>query len=490
MNEKHDYVNNKTKYKLAHTEVLDIVKIDGTVNGASFIFRKGIDYKQSNDMVEWILNGEKPDDKTAFFVNYKLNAPQLITDINPGSVVRTIVEAVAIELDYLYAQMDQIYNAAFIDTATGKSLDMVVSLLGITRKMPEFATGNITFGRNSEPRDIEVSREAHTCNGRESYTLKNITIKEIKKIEGEFENTPNVFDLDKDYSFSDDMVVWIEGGRRPDEGSIFYVDYTTYEQIVIPTDTRVSTYSKRPENVKVFRTTQEVILTKNAERRWEIEVPAIALNPGKEGNVFSGTLNVMPMPPIGIEYVINKYDILNGTDEENDSKLRERAKHALEKAGKASLIALKSAIEGVSGITGEVKIIDQPEGVLGVVQIVASGGNEEEIEKVINETRSAGIKVEFKRPTIIPLDVKLTIDVVEDLDIDEIRKGVDNMVRQYLSTLNIDDDVMLSMIIKSALSVQGVRDVYDITVNGSKENLLIEIGGKGELRSLEIFMGA
>jgi uncharacterized phage protein gp47/JayE len=489
VNEKHDYVINKTKYILAHPEVLEIVKIDGTVKGASFIFRNGIDYEQSINMVKWLPDGEKPDDKTPFFVNYKLDAPMLITDINPGSVVRTIVEAVALEFDYLYAQMNQIYNAAFIDTATGKSLDLVVSLLGITRKLPEFATGDVIFGRNSELGEIEVSREAHVFDGRDHYVLKNNMIKWIKKIEGEFEKDNIIFNQDQDYSFSDNVILWIEGGRRPDEESVFYADYTAYEQITIPIDTRVSTYSKRPENVKVFRTTREAVLTKKPEGKWEVEVPVVALKPGKEGNVFAGTLNVMPRPTIGIEYVINKKDILNGTEEENDTELRERAKHALEKAGKASLISLKSAVEGVPGITGEVKVVDQPEGVSGIVQIIASGGDEKEIKKVINETRSAGIRVEFKRPVVIPLDIKLTIDVVEGLDINEVRKEVDSMVQQYLSKLNINEDVVLSRIVKSALSVQGVRDVHDITINDKKGNVEVKTDEKGEIRTLEIFVG-
>jgi hypothetical protein len=66
------------------------------------------------------------------------------------------------------------------------------------------------------------------------------------------------------------------------------------------------------------------------------DVPVVALASGRASNVFAGSLTVMAKPPVGVEYVINRRDILNGTDTETDEDLRERAKRALEMAGKAT----------------------------------------------------------------------------------------------------------------------------------------------------------
>jgi len=465
------------------------VKIDGTVNGVPYVFRKDIDYRQSSNMVEWIQEGKKPDDHTPFFVNYKLDAPQGITDINPGSVIRNLVESVALEIDYLYTQMNQVYNSGFIDTATGKSLDLIVSMLGITRKEAGFATGEVTFGRNNEPGEIEIAREAHVFDGKEQYELKNNSVKSVKKIDGTSGKSQTVFLQSQDYDVSEGEIRWLDVGRLPDTGSVFYVDYTAYEEFIIPIDTRISNYARRPENLKIFRTMREAVLIRNREGRWEVEVPVVALNPGDEGNIFAGHINVMPKPVIGIEYVINKKDIMNGTDIETDSELRERAKQALEMAGKATITSLKSAVQGIEGVSGEVKVVDQPDGIPGIVHIVATGGDEREIKRVINETRSAGIMVEFKRPTIVPLDIKLTIFVVEGMDTDKVRKEVDNLVHEYFGALNIDDDVILNHIIKSVLNVKGIRDVRDVTINDIKDNVEMKPDEKSELRTLEIFIG-
>ncbi|MDD1683928.1 MAG: baseplate J/gp47 family protein [Methanoregula sp.] len=488
VNERHEYRSTKVKYPLNNPEAKEIVRIDGTVNTGPGTFARGTDYRLSGNAVEWLRDGTRPDENTPFFVNYRLDTAQGITDINPGSVVRTIVEAVSREMDFVNAQMNQVYNSAFIDTATGKSLDLVSSLLGISRKTAGYASGDVTFGRDSDPGETEVLRETHLFRANDRYLLKNPQVKAIKKIEGTCKGAPLVFAPGKDYTVTRGEVTWVPQGRQPDEGSVFSADYSAFQLITIPLDTRVSTYSRRPETVKVFRTTREVSFTKNAAGKWEAVVPVSALKAGKEGNVFAGMLTVMPRPAIGVEYVINTKDILNGTDPETDTELRERARHALETAGKGTLASLRSAVKSIDGISGEVKVVDQADGIPGIVQVIASGGDEKEIRRVIEETRSAGIRVEFKRPAIVPLDVRLTIVVTEDMDRDAVRTGVDGTIRKYLGTLNIDDDVIRSQIIRRALNIPGIRDVRDVTVNDKKENIEISTDQKGELRILEIFV--
>ncbi|HET7233330.1 MAG TPA: hypothetical protein VFJ16_25180 [Longimicrobium sp.] len=74
-------------------------------------------------------------------------APEL-TDWQEGSVVRSLFESVAWEMALLYEQMDLVYQAGYVDTATGANLDRVVAVLGITRNEPDFATGVVTFERD------------------------------------------------------------------------------------------------------------------------------------------------------------------------------------------------------------------------------------------------------------------------------------------------------------------------------------------------------
>ena len=55
------------------------------------------------------------------------------SDRTPGNVTRTLAEATARELTKLYEQLMEVYASAFVDTATGGSLDCVAGIAGVER---------------------------------------------------------------------------------------------------------------------------------------------------------------------------------------------------------------------------------------------------------------------------------------------------------------------------------------------------------------------
>lgn len=72
-----------------------------------------------------------------------------LTDVNPGSVVRTLVEAFGRELAEAHARLSLIYEMGFIDTATGESLDFLVALLGQARIDGLQVVGEAVFTRDA-----------------------------------------------------------------------------------------------------------------------------------------------------------------------------------------------------------------------------------------------------------------------------------------------------------------------------------------------------
>ncbi len=84
-------------------------------------------------------------------------APPRLTDRNPGSILRTLAESFAREYAVLSRQMESVYNAAFLDTATGGDLDHVAALVGIERRRPTFAAGEVVLARRSPaPADVFI----------------------------------------------------------------------------------------------------------------------------------------------------------------------------------------------------------------------------------------------------------------------------------------------------------------------------------------------
>ena len=71
-----------------------------------------------------------------------------ITNLNAGSVIRTIIEVIAKAISDIYSLVKTVSQGGFIQTSNGKWLDLKVRELGLTRKQGQKATGYITFSRN------------------------------------------------------------------------------------------------------------------------------------------------------------------------------------------------------------------------------------------------------------------------------------------------------------------------------------------------------
>jgi hypothetical protein len=136
-------------YRLAEP-ASDVRAVTGQLGGDRHSFLKDVDFAFSgaDNAVVWGA-GDRPDDETTFYVDYaRKNSRSPLSDINVGSVSRTLAEAIGREITTVYKQIDLAYLSGFLDTATGRSLDLVVAILGVTRKTSEFAVGLATFFRD------------------------------------------------------------------------------------------------------------------------------------------------------------------------------------------------------------------------------------------------------------------------------------------------------------------------------------------------------
>jgi len=95
--------------------------------------------------------GRRPAPDSDVVVNYypRTADPTVVTDLNVGSVVRTLVEVVSREFGLLYQKLNLAYDSAFLETAEGASLDRVVALLGYRRFRAGRPAGTVRFGRRA-----------------------------------------------------------------------------------------------------------------------------------------------------------------------------------------------------------------------------------------------------------------------------------------------------------------------------------------------------
>lgn len=163
--EEHQFVGTEETYSLATPNVIvPTVKVFGQRNDSFALFEGGIDYdyKGEEGVIVWKEKGRLPDDQSYFYVNYYVQEGQRrLTDRNAGSVTTTLAEAFAREFAVLHKQMEMIYQSAFVDLATGTSLDHVAALLSLTRKDAKFAGGELLFKR-STPAEGDITILAGT----------------------------------------------------------------------------------------------------------------------------------------------------------------------------------------------------------------------------------------------------------------------------------------------------------------------------------------
>jgi uncharacterized phage protein gp47/JayE len=165
------FVESQRPFRLGeHERVLpETLRVTGLAGGAFTSFVPGRDLALTEDgTLVWreqspgvpAAGASWPDDGTDFWVGFDRRpggAALQLTDRNPGSVTRTLAESFARELAVLSLQLDGVYSAAFLPTATGRDLDQLAALVGLERRGTAQASGQVVLGRlTPAPADIAI----------------------------------------------------------------------------------------------------------------------------------------------------------------------------------------------------------------------------------------------------------------------------------------------------------------------------------------------
>ena len=203
----------------------------------------------------------------------------------------------------------------------------------------------------------------------------------------------------------------------------------------------------------------------------KVTVPVVALQAGPEGNLGSGSLTVMPTPPRGVDGgVVNEKMLTGGEAAEPDDQLRARAKHALERAGNATLNAIRFAVLNVDGVDSvEVRDFSIDETIpLGEVWVRVSTGKPDvmtDVNETVDKARAAGIKARVKQVSSVTLSGKFY--VIPDAGgsgkegYDRYRKAV----VAALAALGIGEPVSPRKLASLVFGVAGLTDVAEVQLD-------------------------
>jgi uncharacterized phage protein gp47/JayE len=342
----------------AEKVVSDSVRAIGQANGTFFAFQPGRDFAIGGDgLLRFLVSGDDPsqpakgatwpDEATEFHVGYYTTDSDraLLTDRNVGSLTRTMAEAFARELAVLRTQLELVYRSGFVDTAEGTALDLVVALLGLTRKGRDFASGTVRFFRDT-PAPADIFVPAGT---------KVSTALPPPKPAGSTAGT--------------------SGGATATKS--------------------------RPVS---FVTASDRTLRRG---QLSVEAPVRAEEKGPAGVVEAKAIAVIDATILGISGVVNDAPTVYGATGETDDELRRRAKTVAERAGRATPRALVNSLTELSAIReNDVKVVEELQLRPGVVQVFVAADPTAELAVAVDDallaTRAAGIRVEHNLQSFLP----------------------------------------------------------------------------------------
>jgi uncharacterized phage protein gp47/JayE len=382
------------------TRVTSIVRADvsGVIRNKLVTFHPD-QYRLDGNRLIWVekRKSELPAEGARFEVEYTYrDLPSGLTDFNPGSVAGTLLRAVAREVTLLYNQMNEAYRRAFIDEAEGAALDNVVALLGVLRNEAQKAAGRVTFFRKKAAQQsvvIAPGVKVADQSGRvfvvigEGGSIPSEAIGE--ELRGKNRQLKNLA--------ASLVGVWPLGATENEANDLTKGDGTVKPKAVLNADDR-TVKAAGPAALP-----EADMLVRYVPRSVSVMVEAV--NPGPDGNVNAGAIKIMPDPPPGAEGVVNEAPTAGGAAPETDEQLRERAKHALERGGNATLAAIKYAVLDVDGVSGA-EVIDHgtDDSVpLGQVRVRYHGDARvrEQVSKAVELTRAAGIMVQLDEIVVI-----------------------------------------------------------------------------------------
>jgi len=270
-----------------------------------------------------------------------------VTDFTVGSVVRTILEAAAIEDDEQYFQMVQLLDAFSVNSARGSKLDLRVSDFGIVRRSSVKATVPVRFYDNSLVQD-QLAQDQ--LSGSSTVLLFDSAVfpttgfpYTIRLGEGKPEvqdrvvsaNDITLNKLTLTTTLTSDLAVG-------DRVSVV----TGASSRTISLSTGVSAPATATQQAKTYRTTEPAFIV--AGNFLSNEVSAVADTAGTIGNVAASRVTQFTgSAPFQGAGVTNPSSAAGGLNRETDSELRARALDQIQSLSRGTVLAVKTGAIGV-----------------------------------------------------------------------------------------------------------------------------------------------
>lgn len=285
-----------------------------------------------------------------------VQARTTVTDFTVGSVVRTVLEAAALEDDEQYFQMVQLLDIFSYTTAAGTDLDRRLADFNITRLPAKTAFGKVSFTNGnlvSDQAAVDTVSGSTTIQIFDStgfpvtgfpYTLRlgEGTSRVQDVIASALNTSTNTFIVSALVSDSEiaDRVSLVTGASSH----------------TLAPSTNVQAPPTTAENSKIYRTTE--LATIIVGNYFSNEVTAVATTAGPDGDTGAGRVTqFLGAAPFSGAGVTNFRALEGGSSAESDSDFRARAVETLQSLSRGTILAIKAASVGVEDLTTGQRVV-------------------------------------------------------------------------------------------------------------------------------------
>jgi uncharacterized phage protein gp47/JayE len=407
----------------------------------------------------------------------------VLTDFEVGSVARTVYESFAYEIALLYEKMRLVYLSAYVDTAEGQQLDMVVAILGIKRGEPEFAEGTITFERDIGQQDIEVPWGTLVATPETPTTPKKV----YQTIENKL--------FPKEQT---SLEVKIQAVNRG-EAQVTPAETLTVLPRPIPGIKAVSnsnptrfTGKRRETDEELRERAKNTLISSGKATILSLENALLSLPGVKDVKVRENFRFARGQVTLTRGTDLGKITIAKGTQLTTTSKAFKTTNQVVlaAEANKVE-VSVQSMIEGQAGevaadadwTTLNTLSVSNPNpiqlGQFGLIEIYVDGVNFQDKEAVavleneIDRVKAAGIFVRLKSVIAVTVDGVFKIEINPDLQLSQeerlkLEQTVQKEIEDYIKNRKMGQPLLFSQIIKNALFLDGISNLDEFIITTFK----------------------
>lgn len=196
-----------------------------------------------------------------------------------------------------------------------------------------------------------------------------------------------------------------------------------------------------------FATTDNAVLKSGT---LYVDVPAVALEPGKQGNVAAGSVTIMAAMPVGIKACTNPQAFSGGDDAEDDEGLRRRLLDSYRRLPNGANAAYyEQTALSCTGVAAAVAV-GRPRGVGSVDLYVATdaGIPDEtllaEVNAHLQEKREISVDLRVLAPTPKAVNISVAIQPAAGFTFEEAQAAADTVLRAAFTGSMLGKSVTLA----------------------------------------------